>query len=82
MIKVANPEIVDMFTTKCIYAKSPFFDAEARKNSKPKRKCGVITKFGKPGRGAEGARSYHGSNRKRYCRIDVFGLLDNELLNL
>ena len=47
-----------------------------RKSTCPNRKSGVISKLGAPGRGAEGARSFHRTNEEHILAHERFGLTD------
>lgn len=50
------------------------FDTPGRKKANPKRKSGVISSFGVPGRGAEGARLHHKNNEEKILSHRRFGI--------
>jgi hypothetical protein len=50
---------------KLIFFRSHHFDTVQRLSNKPKRKSGIISSFGKPAKGAEGARAFHKANEEK-----------------
>jgi hypothetical protein len=49
-------------------------------SNKPKRKSGIISSFGKPAKGAEGARAYHEANEEKIMSYRRCGLNDEAFL--
>ncbi|XP_071139869.1 uncharacterized protein [Mytilus edulis] len=68
--------------THDIQVGSHFFDKMERKSSCLNRKKGIISEFGAPGRGAEGARLYHRTNEERILAHKRFGLKDDDLTDI
>ena len=46
----------------------------------PKRKSGTISEFGKPARGAEGARTFHKFNEEKIMPHRRSGIMDEDLI--
>ena len=51
-----------------------------RLSNKPKRKFGIISSFGKPAKGVEGARAFHEANEENIMSHRRCGLNDEDLL--
>ncbi|CAG2191099.1 unnamed protein product [Mytilus edulis] len=77
-----NLQAINPFERRLIIARRHVFDMEERKTKNPKRKSGTITPYGLPGKGAEGARSFHKTNEEKVLPHSRFGILDDELMEL
>jgi len=53
---------------------------ETRKTKNPKRKSATISEFGRPSKGAEGARSYHKFNEEKILPHRRFGIPDEDII--
>ena len=65
---------------KLIFFRSHNFDTVQRQSNKPKRKSGIISSFGKPAEGAEGAKAFHEANEEKIMSYRRCGLNDEDLL--
>ncbi|CAC5369864.1 unnamed protein product [Mytilus coruscus] len=71
---------VEPNTRRIIEVRSHHFDLESRRTKNPKRKSGTISDFGKPARGAEGARAFHKFNEEKILPHRRFGIPDEDFI--
>ncbi|VDI03707.1 Hypothetical predicted protein [Mytilus galloprovincialis] len=77
--EMEETELYNCFNTRIIKIKSNQFDLPERKAVNPKRKCGRISSFGVPSRGAEGARSHHKTNEEKILAHRRYGISDDNI---